>query len=207
MFFVHKILIRFFDVLFSLLGLIILSPVFFVIAICISIDSGGGIFYRQSRVGKGNKDFRLFKFRTMKIGSEQKGLLTVGDKDSRITQVGFFLRKHKLDELPQLLNVLKGEMSLVGPRPEVRKYVSLYSAEQRRVLEVKPGITDFASIEYSDENERLAKTVSPEQVYINEIMPEKLELNKKFIENQTLSNYFLVILKTLSKTITFRMLF
>jgi lipopolysaccharide/colanic/teichoic acid biosynthesis glycosyltransferase len=203
----HKFLIRFFDVLISFLGLIILFPVFFVIAICISIDSRGGIFYRQSRVGKGNKDFYLLKFRTMKAGSEQQGLLTVGENDRRITRVGFFLRKHKLDELPQLLNVLTGEMSLVGPRPEVRKYVSLYTPEQRKVLEVKPGITDFASIEYSNENARLAQTSSPEQAYINEIMPEKLELNKKFIENQTLSNYFLVILKTLLKTITFRMLF
>jgi lipopolysaccharide/colanic/teichoic acid biosynthesis glycosyltransferase len=137
----------------------------------------------------------------MKTGSEAKGLLTVGEKDTRITRVGVFLRKYKLDELPQLFNVLTGSMSLVGPRPEVRKYVSLYTHAQMEVLTVKPGITDFASIEYANENEILARSQSPEQTYIEEIMPAKIELNKKFIERQTLSNYFLVILKTAARII------
>jgi len=180
-------------------GLIILLPVFILISICIAVDSRGGIFYLQNRVGKKGVDFRLWKFRTMKTGSHHKGLLTVGQKDSRITRVGFFLRKYKLDEFPQLFNVLKSEMSLVGPRPEVRKYVDLYSTEQMKVLSVKPGITDLASIEYANENEILGRSPHPDKTYIEEIMPAKILLNMKFIEQPTLRNYLFIILKTINK--------
>jgi lipopolysaccharide/colanic/teichoic acid biosynthesis glycosyltransferase len=173
-----------------------------VIAITIVFNSRGRVFYKQKRVGKGNRDFTLLKFRTMKTGSDVKGLLTVGQKDNRITGVGAFLRRHKLDELPQLLNVLTGEMSLVGPRPEVRKYVELYTPTQMEVLEVKPGITDYASIEYANENEMLARSAEPEKTYINEIMPAKLELNRKFMERQTVGNYLEVIWKTVVKVIS-----
>ena len=153
---------RFFDLLFSFLGLIVLSPFFLLMALLIAADSRGGVFYCQTRVGKNGKDFRLYKFRTMASGSDKKGLITVGAKDARITKVGYFLRKYKLDELPQLINVLKGEMSLVGPRPEVRKYVEMYTPEQRRVLSVRPGISDYASIEYVDENRILGEAEDPD---------------------------------------------
>jgi len=190
---------RFFDLLFSFLGLILLFPVFLVIALIIIAGSGGGAFFFQSRVGKNNRDFRLIKFRTMKTGSEKKGSLTVGSADSRITNAGLFLRKYKLDELPQLINVLKGDMSLVGPRPEVRKYVQLYSPEQLQVLEVRPGITDYASLEYFNENEILAQSSDPEKTYISEIMPAKLELNRKYLENPGMRNYFSILGKTIQR--------
>jgi lipopolysaccharide/colanic/teichoic acid biosynthesis glycosyltransferase len=163
----------------------------------ILIDSKGGIFFTQNRVGKNNKDFKLLKFRTMKNNSEKKGQLTIGSKDTRITKIGYYLRKFKIDEIPQVLNVLKGDMSLVGPRPEVRKYVDKYSDYQKQVLNVKPGITDFASIEYFNENEILSKSENPEETYIQEIMPHKIELNLEFINNPSLKNYFLIISKTL----------
>ena len=189
-------MIRFFDFLFSLLGLIVLSPVFLLISLCIVLDSRGGVFYRQSRVGKDGKDFKLYKFRSMRTGADKRGLITVGEKDSRITRVGYFLRKYKLDELPQLINVLKGEMSLVGPRPEVRKYVDLYTPEQRKVLSVVPGITDYASIEYVDENRILGGATDPDKVYVEEILPDKIRYNMKYIENQSLKEYFKIILLT-----------
>src|ERR1017187_9914390 len=165
------------DILFSFFGILILSPLFIVFSILILFDSKGGVFYRQIRVGKGSKDFLLFKFRTMYLNSDSKGLLTVGSRDNRITKYGHFLRKYKLDELPQLFNVLIGNMSLVGPRPEVRKYVDMYNAEQLKVLSIKPGITDLASIEYSNENEILAKYPDAEKGYLEEVMPAKLRLN------------------------------
>jgi len=192
-------MIRFFDILFSFLGLIILLPVFLVIAMVIVIDSRGGVFYTQERAGKNSHYFNLVKFRTMRSGSDKQGGLTVGSRDPRITGAGLFLRRHKLDELPQLFNVLKGEMSIVGPRPELRKYVDLYSEEQKIVLQVRPGITDIASMEYIDENEILGASSDPERTYIEEIMPAKLELNRKFIENQSLRNYFRIIDLTLRK--------
>jgi lipopolysaccharide/colanic/teichoic acid biosynthesis glycosyltransferase len=192
-------MIRFFDILFSFLGLILLLPVFLVIAIAIVIDSRGGVFYSQERAGKNSRYFNLLKFRTMRTGSEQQGGLTVGARDPRITGTGLFLRKHKLDELPQLFNVLKGEMSIVGPRPELRKYVDLYSEDQKKVLQIRPGITDIASLDYIDENEILGASSDPERTYIEEIMPAKLELNKKFIENQNLGNYFRIIGLTVRK--------
>lgn len=189
--------IRLFDVFFSLIGLVILLPVFIVIALCIKLTSKGPVLYRQIRVGKNGKDFQLYKFRSMRTDADKKGLLTVGGKDNRITKIGYVLRKFKLDELPQLLNVLKGEMSLVGPRPEVRKYVDHYSPEQRKVLNVAPGITDLASIIYRNENELLASVSNPEEFYIKEIMPHKIELNYSYINNRTLRHYFAIIGKTL----------
>lgn len=189
-------MIRFFDFLFSLLGLIILSPLLLLISLCIVFDSRGGVFYRQIRVGKNGKDFKLYKFRSMRSGSDRRGLITVGEKDSRITRVGYFLRKYKLDELPQLINVLKGEMSLVGPRPEVRKYVDLYTPEQRKVLSVVPGITDYASIEYVDENRILGGAVDPDKTYVEVIMPDKIQYNMRYIEHRSVKEYFKIIFLT-----------
>jgi lipopolysaccharide/colanic/teichoic acid biosynthesis glycosyltransferase len=192
-------MIRFFDLLFSFLGLIILFPFFLIISIAILINSRGGIFFLQSRVGRNNRDFHLVKFRTMFTGADKLGGLTVGNHDQRITSVGYFLRRYKLDELPQLLNVLKGEMSIVGPRPELRKYVELYSEEQKKVLNVRPGITDIASLDYIDENEILGVSSDPGKTYIEQIMPAKLELNKVFLNNRSLRNYFRIIGITLKK--------
>ncbi|MCE3279627.1 MAG: wcaJ [Bacteroidetes bacterium] len=190
---------RIFDIFFSLLGLLILLIPFLIISIIIVLDSKGGIFYNQTRVGKDGKDFKLFKFRSMRTDADKAGLLTVGGRDNRITKAGYFIRKYKIDELPQLLNVLFGDMSLVGPRPEVRKYVDMYKAEQLKVLSVKPGITDYASIEYSNENEILGKAADPETVYINEIMPAKLKLNLKYIEEQGLGTDLKIIFNTIGK--------
>jgi lipopolysaccharide/colanic/teichoic acid biosynthesis glycosyltransferase len=189
-------MIRILDVFFSIIGLVLLSPILFIISVIILIESKGGIFYLQERIGKNGIPFKLFKFRSMAVGSDSKGLLTVGMNDARITKLGQFIRKYKMDELPQLINVLKGEMSLVGPRPEVKKYVDLYTETQRKVLTVKPGMTDLASIEFSNENELLENQENPEKYYIKEIMPKKIELNMMFIENPNLVNYFKLILKT-----------
>ena len=163
------------------------------------MDSRGGVLFKQRRVGKEDEDFFILKYRTMAVNSDKNGLLTVGARDRRITRVGYFLRKYKLDELPQLFNVLSGDMSFVGPRPEVRKYVDMYNAEQRKVLTVKPGITDYASIEYSNENELLAKSRNPEQTYIDEIMPHKLKLNLKYIEEKGFFTDVKIIFRTISK--------
>jgi len=192
---------RIFDIFFSFLGLVLLSPFFIVLAVVIKLDSKGGAFYRQSRVGKRGVDFSLYKFRSMSIGADQNGLLTIGGNDHRITKVGAFIRKYKLDELPQLINVLFGKMSLVGPRPEVRKYVDLYSMEQLQVLQVKPGITDYASIEYVNENELLGKSNNPEATYINEVMPAKLQLNLKYIDEMGFVTDVKIIFATLKKII------
>ncbi len=193
---------RLFDIFFSLLGVILLTPLFLIIAILILVDSRGGVFYKQLRVGYNNSDFKLFKFRTMAIGSDKKGLITVGSRDSRVTPIGYYLRKYKIDELPQLINVLIGDMSLVGPRPEVRKYVSMYTPDQLKVLSVKPGITDYASLEYSNENELLGNSENPEEMYIKEIMPAKLALNLKYIKEKNVLMDFSLILKTLFKIIS-----
>jgi lipopolysaccharide/colanic/teichoic acid biosynthesis glycosyltransferase len=192
---------RAFDIFFSFIGILILFPFFLIISLLIILDSRGGIFYKQIRVGKNNSDFYLLKFRSMRTDADKKGLLTVGGHDPRITRMGYYLRKYKIDELPQLLNVLKGDMSLVGPRPEVRKYVSLYNNEQKKVLSVQPGITDYASIEYSNENEILGKAENPEQVYIDEIMPAKLQLNLKYIAEKSIATDFKIIFRTLRKII------
>ena len=194
-------MIRFFDFILSLVGLVVLAPIFIVLAIWIKTDSKGPVFYKQVRVGQNGIDFGLFKFRSMVVDADKKGLITVGGRDPRITRSGYFIRKYKLDELPQLINVLVGDMSLVGPRPEVRKYVDLYTYEQQKVLSVKPGITDYASIEYMDENEILGKSSDPEKTYIEEIMPEKIKYNMKYIQNKNVSEYFKIIFLTLLKIV------
>jgi len=186
-------MIRLCDIVFSAIGLLLLSPLFLIVYILIRCESKGGGFYCQQRVGKDGRMFGLYKFRSMRTGSDKKGLITVGGHDSRITRMGYFIRKYKIDELPQLWNVLKGDMSLVGPRPEVKKYVDLYTEEQRRVLSVRPGITDYASIEYVDENEILGKAEDPDRVYVEEIMPAKIKLNMRYIENRNLNEYFKII--------------
>ena len=193
---------RAFDLLVATILLIFLAPLFLLFIIIIRVGSNGPAFYLQTRVGLHGKDFKIFKFRTMYTGSDKKGLLTVGGKDQRITPAGVFLRKYKLDELPQLINVFIGDMSLVGPRPEVRKYVDLYKDEQLKVLDVKPGITDYASIEYSNENELLAGADDPEKEYINTIMPAKLKLNLKYIAEKSLITDLKIILRTLAKIIS-----
>lgn len=190
-------MIRFLDILFSIIGLLILSPLFLLIYILIRLESKGGGFYSQVRVGKGGKDFKLFKFRSMRIGADKKGLITVGGRDSRITRVGYFIRKYKLDELPQLVNVLIGDMSLVGPRPEVRKYVDMYNADQMKVLSVQPGITDYASIEYVDENVILGNASDPDKAYIERIMPDKIKYNMKYINHRSVKEYIKIIILTI----------
>lgn len=192
-------MIRLFDLLFSLVGLLISLPLFIFVALWIKLDSQGPVFFTQKRIGKMGKPFFIYKFRSMTQKAEAKGQLTVGNRDVRITKSGRFLREFKIDELPQLINVLKGEMSLVGPRPEVEKYVSLYTEEQKKVLQVRPGITDLASIEYRNENEILAQSANPEKTYIEEIMPHKLALNQEFIQNPSLGNYFKILGKTVVK--------
>ena len=192
---------RIFDIFVSLYGISVLIPIGIIIALSIKIGSKGPIFYFQKRVGLNGEDFSVFKFRTMYTGSDKKGLLTVGNDDSRITDVGSFLRKTKLDELPQLFNVLIGDMSFVGPRPEVRKYVDLYTPEQLKVLTIRPGITDYASLEYINENEILGKSKDPEKSYIEEIMPAKLKLNMKYLAEKSLQTDINIIWKTITKII------
>ncbi|MDF2448120.1 MAG: wcfS [Bacteroidota bacterium] len=192
---------RLFDICVSLIGILVLLPLFLVISLAMVATCGFPVFYFQTRVGMHNKDFKLFKFRTMHANADKKGLLTVGGRDPRVTPIGYYLRKYKLDELPQLFNVILGDMSLVGPRPEVRKYVALYSKDQQVVLSVKPGITDYASLEYINENELLSHSSDPESTYINEIMPAKLALNKRYIDDQGLFTDLKVIFKTIRKIV------
>ena len=194
-------MIRFFDILLSGLGLILLFPLFLIIYITIRVSSKGPGFYSQKRIGKFGVPFRLYKFRTMRIGSDKGQLITVGGKDNRITKVGYYIRKYKLDELPQLWNVFIGEMSLVGPRPEVERYVNLYTPSQRVVLNHQPGITDYASIKFSDENVILGSAEDPEKMYIEEIMPKKIEYNLRYINNRTVKEYFKIIFLTFEKII------
>ena len=194
-------MIRFFDTLFSIIGLVLLSPLFTVLYFLIRIESQGGGFYSQERIGKNGKPFKLFKFRSMRIGSDKKGLITIGEKDNRITKTGFILRKYKLDELPQLWNVFIGDMSLVGPRPEVKKYTDLYTKEQKQVLQVRPGITDWASIKYVDENKILGESKDSDDAYVNLIMPNKIKLNMVYIQHQTLGEYFKIIFTTFKEIV------
>mgnify|MGYP003297915773 FL=1 len=177
---------RLFDILLSGIGLLIISPLFLIVAIWIKLDSPGPIFYRQVRVGRYNKDFRIFKFRSMRIGSDKGSLVTIGGRDPRITRSGYFIRKFKIDELPQLINVLIGDMSLVGPRPEVRHYVNYWTEEQMHVLDVRPGITDPASIKFRNENELLAQAEDPEKYYIEVIMQEKIKLYLDYVKKNSL---------------------
>lgn len=188
---------RLFDLMFSIMGLLVLLPVFIVIAIGIKSTSKGSILYKQIRVGKNNKEFKIHKFRTMFLDADKFGLLTVGKKDQRVTAIGYYLRKYKLDELPQLLNVFLGDMSFVGPRPEVRKYVDLYNIEQLKVLNIKPGITDLASIEFRNENELLSNQKDPENYYITVIMPKKIKINLEYNQSRTLLRDIQVIFKTI----------
>lgn len=188
---------RLFDITASFFGILILSPLFIFISLWVGLSSKGGVFYKQIRVGKNNKDFKLYKFRSMRVNSDKQGLLTVGSKDSRITKAGYFIRKYKIDELPQLINVLKGDMSFVGPRPEVRRYVDLYSEEQMKVLSVRPGITDPASIKYRNENDLLSSASNPEEYYIQQIMPDKLKINIDYINTRTFVKDIKIIFQTI----------
>ena len=194
-------MIRFFDIVFSMIGLILLSPLFMILYLMIRLESKGGGFYTQERMGKDGLPFRLYKFRSMRTGSDKKGLITIGEKDNRITRTGYFLRKYKLDELPQLWNVFIGDMSLVGPRPEVKKYTDLYTEEQKQVLQVRPGITDWASIKYVDENKILGESKDPDNAYVNLIMPNKIKLNMVYIQHQTLGEYFKIIFTTFKEIV------
>ena len=192
---------RIFDILFSLIIILCFFSIGLIISILIKLSSSGGIFYSQIRIGKNAKPFKIYKFRSMKIDSDHSQKLTIGMKDPRITSIGFFIRKYKLDEFPQFINVLIGNMSIVGPRPEVKEYVDRYSDEQRKILSLKPGITDYASIEYFKENELLAASSNPEKTYIEEIMPAKLKLNEKYLENQSLGHDIQIIWKTIKKVL------
>ncbi len=187
---------RLFDVIASGLGLIVLSPLFLILAIWIKLDSKGPVFYRQVRVGRGNKDFRIFKFRSMRVGADKGSLVTIGGHDPRVTRSGYFIRKFKFDELPQLINVFVGDMSLVGPRPEVRHYVDYWTSEQMHVLDVRPGITDPASIKFRNENELMERAENPEKYYIEVIMQEKIKLYLEYVEKHS----FLYDLELIFKT-------
>ena len=192
---------RLFDIIFSLLFLTIFFPFGLLISLWILIESRGGIFYKQERIGLLGKPFYLLKFRSMRPDADKSGKLTIGMRDPRITNSGYFIRKYKLDEFPQFINVLKGEMSIVGPRPEVQEYVELYTETQRQILNVKPGITDYASLEYFHENEILGKSDNPQQTYIDIVMPEKLKLNQKYISRPTIVQDIQIMWKTFMKII------
>ena len=188
---------RLFDIVCSFFGLVFLSWLFVFVALWVGLSSRGGVFYRQRRVGRCNRDFTIYKFRSMRVNSDRQGLLTIGGRDGRITKAGVFIRKYKLDELPQLFNVLRGDMSFVGPRPEVRKYVELYTEEQKKVLTVRPGITSLSSIKYRNENEILSRSDNPEQYYIDVIMQDKLAIELDYLEQISLLTDIKVIFQTI----------
>jgi len=188
---------RLFDIVASACGLILLSPLFFIVSVWIKLDSPGPVFYRQVRVGRYNKDFKIFKFRTMRVGADKGSLVTIGGRDPRVTRIGYYLRKFKIDELPQLINVFIGDMSLVGPRPEVRHYVNYWTSEQLHVLDVRPGITDPASIKFRNENELMESAEDPESFYINVIMQEKLKLYLEYVHNASFWYDIKLIFKTI----------
>ncbi|MCI7407291.1 MAG: sugar transferase [Candidatus Onthomorpha sp.] len=188
---------RLFDIVCSFFGLVFLSWLFVFVTLWVGLSSRGGVFYRQRRVGRCNRDFTIYKFRSMRVNSDRQGLLTIGGRDGRITKAGVFIRKYKLDELPQLFNVLRGDMSFVGPRPEVRKYVELYTEEQKKVLTVRPGITSLSSIKYRNENEILSRSDNPEQYYIDEIMQDKLAIELDYLEQRSLLTDIKVIFQTI----------
>jgi len=194
---------RWFDILCSLIGLLLLAPILLAIAIIIKLDSKGPILFIQGRVGKNNKDFHIYKFRTMKLQSESKGLLTLGNHDSRITKVGYFLRRYKIDEFPQLFNILKGDMSFVGPRPELRYYVNFYNEDDLKIFAVRPGITGLASLKYRNEVELLKAADDPENFFIKTIIPDKLKYNKEYIKKRNfffdLKLIFITIIQVLTK--------
>ncbi len=190
---------RLFDILFALFVLICFLPIGMLLSLWIVFESRGGIFFSQNRVGKNGVSFRLLKFRTMYVNAESSGRITVGSRDARITKVGYYLRRYKLDEFPQFINVLNGDMSIVGPRPEVQEYVDLYTESQRKILQVKPGITDLASLAYFHENELLANSENPQQTYIKEVLPAKIKLNEEYLKNPSFFNDLSIILKTVAK--------
>jgi lipopolysaccharide/colanic/teichoic acid biosynthesis glycosyltransferase len=190
-------MIRVLDFFFSFIGIILLAPIFLLIAILIEINSSGPVFFVQLRIGLNGSAFNVYKFRTMQLHADKSGLITIGGRDPRVTYIGYYLRKYKIDELPQLINVLIGDMSLVGPRPEVKKYVDCYTIDQRKVLSIRPGITDWASIFYRDENILLGSSINPENIYIEKVMPEKLRYNQIYIENYGCLEYFKIIFATL----------
>jgi len=196
----YSLVKRFFDMTASLVVILLLSPFLVIIAILIITDSKGGAFYKQERIGLNNKPFYLLKFRSMRPEADKGSKITVGN-DPRITKIGAFIRKYKIDELPQLINIIKGDMSVVGPRPEVKQYVDLYTVEQLKVLNVKPGLTDFASIEYFNEQAILGQSSDPQVTYINEVMPAKLVLNLKYIDQMSLVTDFVIICKTILKIV------
>lgn len=190
------------DIVLSAIGLLCLSPLLLIVALWIKIDSRGPIFYRQVRVGRHNKNFRIYKFRSMYTDSDKCGLITIGGHDPRVTRAGYYIRKLKLDELPQLINVLVGDMSFVGPRPEVRKYVDMYTPEQLHVLDVRPGITDAASIKYRNENDILALQANAEQYYTDVIMQDKLRINLDYVAYHSLLGDLKLIINTFKVIIT-----
>ncbi len=187
---------RAFDLIISIIVLIVFLPLFIFVGLLIITESKGGVFFKQERIGKNLVPFFILKFRTMKVNAESEGKLTVGTKDKRITKTGYWIRKYKIDELPQFINVAKGEMSIVGPRPEVSKYVNLYSDNQKKVLLIKPGITDYASLEYFEENKLLGESENPEETYIKEVMPEKLKINLEYLKNNSFKSDLTIIWKT-----------
>lgn len=189
---------RLFDIVASGLGLVALSPLFAALAVWIKCDSKGPVFYRQVRVGRSNKDFRIYKFRSMRQGADKKGLITVGGHDPRVTRSGYYIRKYKLDEFPQLINVFIGDMSLVGPRPEVRKYVDMYTPEQMHVLDVRPGITSLASLRYRNENELLAQADDPDRCYVEKVMPDKIAIDLEYVAHTGLWTDIKLIFATLA---------
>ncbi|WP_034039861.1 sugar transferase [Wocania ichthyoenteri] len=194
---------RIFDLVFSCIGLLLLAPILILIAVLIKLDSKGPILFIQNRVGKNNINFNIFKFRTMHVKSENKGLLTLGNNDSRITKIGYFLRRYKIDEFPQLINILKGDMSFVGPRPELRYYVNFYSEDDMKIFRVRPGITGLASLKYRNEVELLKAAENPEEFYTSTIVPDKLKFNKMYIEKRNfffdLKLIFMTVLKVITK--------
>lgn len=195
---------RLFDIIASCFGILLLSPVLIVVSILIKLDSKGPVFYRQVRVGRYNKDFRIYKFRSMRVGADKGSLVTIGGRDPRITRSGYFIRKYKIDELPQLINVFLGDMSLVGPRPEVRHYVNYWTSEQMKVLNVRPGITDPASIKFRNENELMEKAYDPEDYYINVIMQEKIKLYLEYVDKASFWYDIKLIFKTFKVIVTER---
>lgn len=192
---------RIFDITLSLILLSMFFPFGLLISVWILIESSGGVFYKQARIGQKGIPFKMFKFRSMRQNSDKLGQLTVGMRDPRITRSGYFIRKYKLDEFPQFINVLKGDMSIVGPRPEVKEFVDLYTDEQRKILNVKPGITDYASLEYFKENELLGLSDDPRKTYVEEIMPAKIELNMKYIQHPGLLNDIQIMWRTFLKIV------
>lgn len=193
---------RIFDIIVSIIILTLFFPFGLLISLWIALESRGGVFYSQERIGRYGVPFQMLKFRSMRKDADKQGKLTVGMRDPRITKSGYFIRKYKLDEFPQFINVLAGNMSIVGPRPEVREYVDLYSDKQKEILNVRPGITDYASLEYFKENELIAKADDPEKVYIEEIMPAKIELNRKYLENPTVGTDIKIMWKTFRRMIS-----